>query len=157
MKPVTVRFKLTQAEFAEGLRAIMQRQLTFWVGPILGAVTLFYGFLIDDTVARVWGTIVLLLAIASIAAVPGLRWRQSQKLAGEQQHTFSEERITVRAAGQQGDLPWDFYARVVETPRVYVLMRNRKQGNFVPRRAFASPDDEERFRTLVTGKGLKLR
>jgi len=156
VKPVTVRFELTEREFAEGLGSITRRQPTFWLGPVMGAVTLSYGLTSGEGVAVVWGTVLLILAGVFLVLVPRLRWRQSSHLAVEQEHTFSEERIAVRAAGQQGELPWDFYVQVVETPRAYVLMRNRKQGNFIPRRAFSSPDDEERFRQLLASKALRV-
>lgn len=152
-QPVTVRFELTERDFTDGLRTITRRQPTFWVGPLLGVATLSYGLAAGDSLARVWGTVLLLLTAASLALVPRLRWRHGH-VAGEQQHTFATDGITVRAAGQQGQLPWDFYEAVAETPRVYVLLRSRKQGNFIPRRAFESPDDEERFRSLLAAKGL---
>jgi hypothetical protein len=145
---VTIRFRITQDEYADGMRALMLGQLTFWVGPVLGAATLVAGVVTGDTVAKVWGTVVLALAAASFFIVPALRWKQSPQLA-EQKHTFSEDGILVRAAGNTGRLPWGFYRRARETARVYVLLRNRRQANFLPKRAFASPEEEERFRRMV--------
>jgi hypothetical protein len=143
------RFALTAQEYAEGLRTIMRRQPTFWVGPVLGTVTLVVGFTVGDTIARVWGFVVLALAGGSFWVVPALRWRQSPRLAEEQEHTFTEGGIFVRAGKDKGQLPWNFYARVAETPRVYVLLRNSRQGNFVPKRGFVSPGAEASFRQIA--------
>lgn len=143
------RFALTAEEYAEGLRVIMRRQPTFWVGPVLGVVVLVVGFSVGDTIARVWGCIVLALAGGSFWFVPALRWRQSPRLQEEQEHTFSEDGILVRAGKDKGQLPWSFYARAAETPNVYVLLRNGRQGNFVPKRGFVSPDAEANFRAVA--------
>jgi hypothetical protein len=147
--PAVARFSLTAAEYAEGLRAIMRRQPTFWVGPVLGAVTLAVGFTVGDTVARVWGSVVLALAGGSFWVVPAPRWRQSPRLAEEQEHTFSDDGIHVRAGKDRGQLPWGFYVRATETPKVYLLLRNSRQGNFIPKRGFVSPDAEAGFRALA--------
>ncbi|MGH8991346.1 MAG: YcxB family protein [Acidimicrobiia bacterium] len=149
MAPAVARFALTADEYAEGLRTIMRRQPTFWVGPLLGAVTLALGLAKDDTVARVWGFVVLALAGSSFWLVPALRWRKSPGMAEEQEHTFTEGGIHVRAGKERGQLPWGFYTKVVETPHVYVLLRNSRQGNFVPKRGFPSPDAETSFRALA--------
>jgi hypothetical protein len=149
MAPAVARFALTADEYAEGLRAIMRRQPTFWVGPVLGVATLALGVVKDDTVAKVWGFIVLALASGSFWIVPALRWRQSPKLAEEQEHTFTEGGIFIRAGKERGQLPWDFYARAAELPHVYVLLRSSRQGNFVPKRGFISPDAEASFRALA--------
>ncbi len=152
MAPAVARFALTADEYAEGLRAIMRRQPTFWVGPVLGVATLALGVAKSDTVATVWGCIVLALAGGSFWIVPALRWRQSPRLADEQEHTFTEGGIFIRAGKERGQLPWSFYARAVETPHVYVLLRSSRQGNFVPKRGFVSPDAEAAFRELAAAR-----
>jgi hypothetical protein len=152
MAPVVARFALTADEYAEGLRTIMRRQPTFWVGPVLGVATLALGLVKDDTLARVWGFIVLALGGGSMWIVPKLRWRQSPKLADEQEHTFTEAGIFIRAGKERGQLPWSFYAKATETPNVYVLLRSNRQGNFVPKRGFVSPDAEARFRELAAAR-----
>ncbi|MGH8975988.1 MAG: YcxB family protein [Acidimicrobiia bacterium] len=152
MAPAVARFALTAEEYAEGLRAIMRRQPTFWVGPVLGVATLALGLAKGDTVARVWGVIVLALAGGSFLIVPKLRWRQSPKLADEQEHTFTDAGIFIRAGKERGQLPWSFYARAAETPHVYVLLRSSRQGNFVPKRGFVSTEAEAHFRELAAGQ-----
>jgi YcxB-like protein len=150
--PGVARFSLTAEEYAEGLRAIMRRQPTFWVGPVLGLATLSLGLAKGDTVARVWGFIVLALAAGSFWMVPALRWRQSPRLSEEQEHTFTEGGIFIRAGKERGQLPWSFYVKAAETPHVYVLLRNSRQGNFVPKRGFVSPDAEATFRELAAAQ-----
>lgn len=147
--PAVARFALTAEEYAEGLQTIMRRQPTFWVGPVLGAATLALGLMKGDTVARVWGVIVLALAAGSFFFVPALRWRKSPRLAEEQEHTFTEGGIFVRSGKEKGQLPWSFYSRVAETPHCYVLLRNSRQGNFVPKRGFVSREAETSFRALA--------
>ena len=146
MAPAVARFALTAEEYAEGLRSIMVRQPTFWIGPVLGAAMLILGIVKDDTLARVWGVIVLAVAGTSFSVVPRLRWRKTPRLADEQEHTFTDGGIFVRSGKDRGQLPWSFYAKVMETPHLYVLMRNNRQGNFIAKRGFLSPEAETSFR-----------
>ena len=148
-KPAVARFALNAQEYAEGLRTIMRKQPTFWVGPVLGVATLTLGLVKGDTLARVWGFVVLAIALGSFWIVPTLRWRQSPRLGEQQEHTFSEAGIYVRAGQDKGQLPWSFYVKAAETPHVYVLLRNGRQGNFIPKRGFVSPDAEAGFRALA--------
>lgn len=147
--PAVARFALTAPEYAEGMRAIMRRQPTMWIGPVLGVATLAVGLALGEPVPLVWGLVLLAIAGAAFYVAPVLRWKQGARLANQQEHTFSGTGISVRAGKEHGHLPWGFYSRVTETRNLYVLLRNSRQGNFVPKRAFASADDEARFRVLV--------
>ena len=147
--PISVRFALTREEYVHGMQTLMRRAPTFWIGPVFGALILLVGAYVRDTVSIVWGLVVLALAATSWRVVPGLRWKQAPLLAEHQEHRFTDDGVTVRLGGLENRFPWAFYSRVAETPWVYVLMRNPRQGNFIPKRAFASQEDESRFRRLL--------
>lgn len=143
------RFALTADEYAEGMRVIMRRQPQLWLGPAAGVVTLVAGVVIVAPVAIFAGLMLISFAGWSVAMAPKLRWRQNRRLHLEQVHTFSGTGISVRAGEEHGQLAWGFYAQAVETSNVYVLLRTPKEGNFIPKRAFASEQEESRFRALV--------
>ena len=144
------RFALTAAEYAEGMRVIMRRQPQLWVGPVGGAVILVAGLVIAAPVAIFAGLTLLSFGLWSFSMAPQARWRQRSRLHNDQVHTFSGTGITVQAGTERGQLPWGFYRQAVETKNLYVLLRSSKEGNFIPKRAFASEQEEERFRTLVS-------
>ncbi|MGH9035008.1 MAG: YcxB family protein, partial [Acidimicrobiia bacterium] len=116
---------------------------------VLGVAMLTVGLAKGETLALVWGCITLAVAWGSFRVVPVLRWKQSPRLQEEQEHTFSAGGIFVRAGQDKGQLPWDFYVKAAETQHVYVLLRNGRQANFVPKRGFVSPDAEATFRALA--------
>lgn len=147
--PVVARFRLTASEYGQGMRAIMRRQPTMWGAPVAGVATLAAGLALAEPMALVLGLVALGIAGASFYVAPALRWKQNLRMGAEQEHTFSGTGISVRAGKERGHLPWGFYSRATETRNVYVLLRNSKQGNFVPKKAFGSPEDEARFRVLV--------
>lgn len=149
---VAVRFVLTQEEYVHGMQTLMRRAPTFWFGPVFGAVILLVGAYTGDILAIVWGCIVLGLAAVSWRVVPGLRWKQAPLLSEQQEHVFDDDGVTVRLAGIENRFPWRFYVRVIETPWLYVVMRNGRQGNFLPKRSFRSEEDETRFRGLVADR-----
>jgi hypothetical protein len=131
------------------MRVIMRRQPQLWIGPVVGGVVLVAGLVMVAAVVIFAGLMVSSFALWSFAMAPKVRYRQNKRLHLDQTHTFSGTGISVRAGKEHGQLPWGFYQRAVETKSVYVLLRNNKEGNFIPKRAFASPQEEERFRTLV--------
>lgn len=116
---------------------------------MIGAVTLAAGLILGEPVPLVWGVGMLALSAASFRYSPMMRFKANPRLGVEQEHTFSGTGISVRAGDEQGHLPWGFYQRVSETAGTYVLWRTKREGNFVPRGAFASPEDEARFRALA--------
>lgn len=146
---VVVRFALTADEYGEGMRAIMARQLTTWVGPVLGLVAITVGATAGSIVSVGAGLVVLLVAASAVYIMPGVRYRQNARLRLDQEHTFTGTGVSVRAGKERGHLPWNFYTRATETRNVYVLMRTAKSGNFVPKKAFRSDDEEASFRALL--------
>jgi hypothetical protein len=148
-RPVVVRFELTPWEYAEGMRVILRRQPTMWVAPVVASATIVAGVTSGAIIAMVWGAVVLALGIASFYLAPALRFRQNARLGLDQEHTFSGTGISVRAGKERGHLPWGFYIAVRETPHVYVLLRTAREANFIAKRGFGTPDDEERFRALA--------
>ena len=143
------RFALTADEYGEGMRVIMRRQPQLWMGPVVGAGVLVAGVVIAAPAAIFAGLALLSFGLWSFYMAPKARYRQNARLHLDQVHTFSGTGISVRAGQEQGQLGWGFYSRAVETKNVYVLLRTNKEGNFIPKRAFASDQEQGRFRDLV--------
>lgn len=143
------RFALSASEYAEGMRVIMRRQPQLWIGPAAGVVVLVAGFVIVVPVVIFAGLMLSSFALWSFYMAPKVRYRQKPRLHLDQVHTFSGAGISIRAGREHGELPWGFYRSAVETRNVYVLLRTNKEGNFIPKRSFASPQEESRFRALV--------
>ncbi len=143
------RFRITPDEYAEGMRKLIMGQITFWIGPVAAAFLLVVAIATGQVSLGIFGAVFVALAVLSLRVVPAKKYKQSPQLATEQTHTFSADGILIYAGGQSGTLPWEFYKTARETPRVYLLMKSPKQANFIPKRGFNSPEDEQRFRALA--------
>lgn len=148
--PVVARFRLTPGEYGEGMREIMRRQPSAWFGPVAGAGTFVAGVAMMQVVAIVAGVVLLLFAGAAWYYAPAKSWKHSTALHDDQEHTFTSTGVSVRAGKERGHLPWDFYRSARETKNVYVLFRSAKSGNFVPKSAFATSEEEGRFRAMLS-------
>ena len=62
---------------------------------------------------------------------------------------FSDEGILLRAPDVASRMSWSFYSRVVETERVYVLIRGTMQMTVIPKKSFTSAAQEASFRRLL--------
>lgn len=146
------RFRIAPEEYSEGMRKLMTGQWSFWVGPLTGGMLIVAGMTEGSLFPMLLGALVLGIATASLRLIPVVRFRQSPQFLSEQTHSFAEDGIVIYADGKSARLPWDFYTIGKETRNVYLLMRTPKQANFVPKRAFTSPDDEALFRELTAAR-----
>jgi hypothetical protein len=62
---------------------------------------------------------------------------------------FSDEGILINAPDAASRMSWKFYSRVVETERVYALIRGTMQMTVIPKKSFNSAAQEASFRRLL--------
>jgi hypothetical protein len=146
------------------------------VGDYLAAVRAFYlrdygafkiivGTFLIPTYILVW--LVLMNVGVLVALVPALmvlltytsalffagprkRFLRDPKLGSEGfEIEFSDEGILLRAPDVASRMSWSFYSRVVETERVYVLIRGTIQMTVIPKKSFTSAAQEASFRRLL--------
>ncbi len=96
-------------------------------------------------VAIVWS----LLTAGSLFVGPVLQYRRQPRLRDEQSHCFADDGITVSFADAESHLKWTFYEVLAELDDVYLLRHQKRFANIIPRRAFSSREDENRFRQLA--------
>jgi hypothetical protein len=74
-------------------------------------------------------------------------WRNSSQFRETQ---ISEDGLWARTSETEVRVPWSAYKRVYEDKHGYRLTKRESRSYvFIPRRAFASESDENRFRELV--------
>jgi hypothetical protein len=146
------------------------------VGDYLAAVRAFYlrdygafkiilGTFLIPTYIFVW--LVLMNVGVLVALVPALmvlltytsalffagprkRFLRDPKLGSEGfEIEFSDEGILLRLPDAASRMNWSFYSRVVETGRVYVLIRGTIQMTVIPKKSFTSAAQEASFRRLL--------
>lgn len=146
------------------------------VGDYLAAVRAFYlrdygafkiilGTLLIPTYILVWllmmnvGLLVALVPALMVLlsytsalffAGPRKRFLRDPKLGSEGfEMEFSDEGIVLRSPDAASRMNWNFYSRVVETERVYVLIRGTIQMTVIPKKSFTSAAQEASFRRLL--------
>jgi hypothetical protein len=94
--------------------------------------------------------VLLTYTSALFFAGPRRRFLRDSKLGSEGfEIEFSEEGILLRARDVASRMSWSFYSRVVETERVYVLIRGTMQMTVIPKKSFNSAAQEASFRRLL--------
>jgi YcxB-like protein len=145
----TDEFRLTEQEFARGLRRLARRNRSLWVVALASPLLLVIGLVTGSAFLIVLGVALLISLAFTWFANPRMQWRRNPRRGDSQQFTFEEDRILVVTSTTRGEIAWEYYADIVETEDVYLLVGANKLCNILPRRVFASAPDEERFRLLV--------
>jgi hypothetical protein len=68
---------------------------------------------------------------------------------GAQRHSFDDNGLDLSFGGRPTRVEWSYFTQMVKGPAAYQLLRGKKFGLVVPRRAFRSGDDEQAFAELV--------
>jgi hypothetical protein len=162
--PITVSFSLDEEELVASCRAILLRRASVWGNVLVGAGAFVVGLALIPTThpglsaglivgGLIWGFGVL---FSCLVFGPHRTWSRNELLRGEQSQSFDEEALQVETAQSRSRVQWTVFTRVIATSNAYVLVL--KSGSFltVPRRAFASEADEQRFRDLTQRRVVPL-
>jgi len=150
---VVVRFELTEAEFITGGQRGMQRLPGFWILPPLTVCMALF------VVVHFWSTNGRVASLVGLVALccywpwlyywlPRRRYRVNAAVHDQRELAFGADGVTGQYGSRTVTRPWGQYREVLEFDDMYVL-RYRGNSSTVPKRAFATPDQEERFRSLV--------
>ena len=150
---LSLEFEHTRGEFTAALRAVMRRSRAVKVVTGIGSVLTAVGLLAtlsggDDGGWTVIGGSVLAWVAFMYLYCPLAQWRKEALFRGPRRLTFDEYGLGCITPLSETRVRWGFFTGMIETDRCYVLLR-RAQCTPVPKAAFRSPVDVDRFRTLV--------
>ena len=162
-EPVEVDFQLEFKEvFHTTLNAVFLRSRGLFMVIILlmvllGVVILVGYALGGRTAAQVTRTMplvavipaLLLLIVALCYYTARTSLKSSPGLSGPQHFTFSQAGIDFRSEKASSHFAWEILHAVKETSRVYLLYHSKLVYNMVPKRAFQSDEECERFCRLA--------
>lgn len=98
----------------------------------------------------IFGASQLLMFAWIYYAVPVRAWKKSQGDRSPISLTFNSDGVEVHTKNTDAQNRWPVYSEVVERPDAYLLrVGKRRAYTIVPKRAFRTQIDEQRFRTLV--------
>lgn len=146
---VPVEFALTRQEFQAAQRQMMVRSLLIAGLSGLMVAIVIAGILTANGSALVIGLFWFVLMVFVFGFAPGSAWRRNPVVQGVQRHTFDDNGAELSFAGRATRVDWGYFTQLVKGRRMYQLLRGRKFGLVVPRRAFRSRDDEQAFEELL--------
>jgi hypothetical protein len=97
----------------------------------------------------------LLIAGATVAA-PLMRIRrmvdQDETMRAETAWLIRIDGIELQNRFEKTELPWEMFDRLIDTPQYFLLVYadNRRQFTFVPKHAFSSAQERERFKRMAS-------
>jgi hypothetical protein len=148
---VSVRFTLTRPEGISVCRDIVTHRRANRSAMAFGVVPIAIGVAAANLVAIAIGVIYTVGISAYIwKLVPANLWRQLPQLHAEQRVAVSEDGVTTGKGRSSTHTDWDHWSKVVERSDIYMITRAGSPARIsIPRRAFASPEEEDAFRQLT--------
>jgi hypothetical protein len=144
-----VRFKLTEPEFYGIWRGLVAGRRMTWILPLVGLVILFAGVLQSEIGLTVAGIVLAAWCPAQLYVLaPRRLWRRLPDLRDTQTLTFTEDGMSEELAESKSTYLWTYWEELSMAGDAYVF-RSKKGYTVVPRRAFATRDDEQQFRELT--------
>jgi hypothetical protein len=147
--PVSVEFALTRQEFEAAQRQMMLRSVLIAGLSGLMVVIVIAGMVTGNGPVAIIGAFWFVLIALVFSFAPGSAWRRNPVVQSGQRHTFDENGADLSFGVRATRVDWGYFTQFVKGPKVYQLLRGKKFGLVVPRRAFRSGDDEQAFVALV--------
>lgn len=160
MEPISIRYRLSEAEFMAACNAHWSaRHQGSLVNLIAGGVGIVLGLVLLGYAYR-WGGFLVWLGIL-LQLITGLRswlwrraFRETKKFTDEIAVVFQEDSIHVESTEGKSDLNWSFYTWYLEAPGQVLLYTTKRHFSVIPKPAFPDAASLARFLELV-GKKLK--
>jgi hypothetical protein len=151
---VVVTFRITRPEFMATWRRAHSRRPQTWITAVLTAaawVFALWAMTGKPAGAAVFGIIYLPVYLwLTLVVAPRRHWSKNSELREERIQRFSKDGIEEKRDNAEAKVKWAYFSDAVRLGNIYVLRATRGRYTSVPRRALACPEDEARFRELVS-------
>ena len=162
---ITLKYQLSQAELLGAIRAQSTRAWSFrFLGVfILGMIAyalvqqLVYGATLDWLVFTLAPVLIVAAALGVFTFYNPLmrrRIRQHPQFVSAQDWKFSDEGVDWQTIAGKSQREWQAYPRFSEDPNFFFLFLKSNAFVPIPKRAFASADEQARFRELLKRKTM---
>ena len=140
---------MTRQEFEAAQRQMMLRSVLIAGLSGLMLVIVIAGIVTGNGPVAVIGLFWFVLIALVFGFAPGSAWRRNPVVQSGQRHSFDDNGADLSFGGRATRVDWGYFTQMVKGPAAYQLLRGKKFGLVVPRRAFLSGDDEQAFAELV--------
>jgi len=146
-EPVSVTFKLTQPEFYGIWRKLRSRQTR--MAPVCGIAILVVAVLLSNSTLIVIGAALAVWSTVHVyVLLPRRFWQKMEQIREIQSLTFTEDAVMEELFQVKATFDWSYWTNLTVAGDAYALKSNRGY-TFIPRRAFSTTDDEQRFQKLA--------
>ena len=150
LEQITVRYTLSRTEFGACFRRVQARRWRHWTTVAVGGAVAVIGA-VSAHVALLAGGLVYAIGYAAVVwlVLPGVTWRRVPQLRSGQAVSVCDAGVLTQSSNATTTADWSFWRRASLIAGIYVLEARLRGRCLVPRRAFNSPEDEQRFRELL--------
>ena len=156
---ISAAFTITRAEYVRTIRRYYKTKLQVKRDLVGGVIAIAGGVFLLNTIENVtlaWllivsGVVLALLVLYAIFALPAIIYRSQPKLKDEYRLEFRDEGIAFKTKNIDSNLEWSIYHSWLRDNEFYILYHGTRDVTVVPRRSFAS-GDEDRLRDLLVRK-----
>jgi hypothetical protein len=125
-------------------------------GGLRDGYTFALSFMLPFIVFILLGSILLSALVISPLKIAN-RVEKDERLRSPIQYEVNTEQILFKNQFTETKTDWGSFQKYIETKDVFLLIYSAHKGMFqlIPKRAFASSDDEQTFKQLLISKNLK--
>jgi hypothetical protein len=145
----TIPYLLDFRECVTAVRALSVRNPAWWLYFGLGAALIVGGAMGSDHSLIAPGIVFLAFWAYGLLLAPELRGRRIARLDHETTMSFSAAGVRAATSTAESRMDWSNCTRLLHSQDVYLLRLRNRTMYIVPRRAFASTDDIDRFQELA--------
>ncbi len=160
--PLTFRFTPTKEDYIRTVQAFNMRLKSMWFVLIIagimfiaGAANLIMTWQQGLSFPYILLTVIfpffLLFLVFGNSFMIGRQVGRNERFTTEVTWELSAEEVALRTRFAEAKMDWGSFAEFLETKSYFLVVysANKRQFQFVPKRAFASPEQEQEFRDLL--------
>jgi hypothetical protein len=161
MEIISLRFRYTEEEYVAATRFYLARSTDFLLRLAFSTIFLAAGIFFV-LLASLESEIPFLLTFVGVLSflmwslffyiAPRQRFRSDPKFRDEYFLQFSDDGIQFKTAQIDALIQWSLYTKVLENDRFYLLVYGKNMISVIPKRAFASAQQEAAFDELLKRK-----
>jgi len=161
MTEITIKYNYTKEEDIAALRKyfahVLKTKILVVVSIIIIAVGIV-GWLYIKDFSNIFFDLIylfilfLLVILYATYVRPIVIAHKSSSVHGEKSVKFDEKGIEVQTENLHSNLAWNFYKKIGESEKFYLLFADKMTFSTIPKHAFESKEQENSFRELITKK-----
>lgn len=150
-RQVSVKFKATDLELTFQLLRQIYRSWIFRIGVIVICARILWDFVNTFNAGRAFDPSFLFVIPAALLFIPliTLRFRMGGNKFNEQTWQFSDDGVNLQTERMSSSYKWKQFYKAAADAWFYYLYYNKDTAVFIPRRALATREQEDVFKSIV--------